>query len=149
MIPLKALFLYLFRSVTGFRKNKFHPLVWISGEPEFGNNVYISGFSEVYAKGARVSIGDNCDIASFVVINCADSHRKAIGLSDTISRKDITIEHNVFIGSHVMVKGGAHIGHHSVIAAGTMVDAGYIQPYSLVCGNPMVVKAGYYASDCA
>jgi acetyltransferase-like isoleucine patch superfamily enzyme len=45
-----------------------------------------------------------------------------------------------------MIKGGARIGHHSVIGAGTIVGPGDIPPYSLVVGNPMVVKAGYYRS---
>lgn len=135
-----------FSELTNIKENKFHPLVWVSGEPKIGENVYIGGFSEVYAKGAEVIIGDNCDIASFVVINCADSHKKCIGLSNTIDRKDITIENNVFIGTQSVIKGGAYIGHHSVIAAGTIVEGVTIPPYSLVVGNPMVVKEGYYAN---
>ena len=137
-------FLKLFSEATNFKQNRFHPLVWISGEPEIGENVFIGGFSEIYAKGARVIIGDNCDIASFVAINCADSHRRCLEFSDQIDKKDITIEHHVFIGSHCVIKGGAVIGHHSVIAAGTIVDGKIIPPYSLVTGNPMQVKAGYY-----
>ena len=135
-----------FSELTNIKENKFHPLVWISGEPKIGENVYIGGFSEVYAKGAEVIIGDNCDIASFVVINCADSHKKCIGLSNTIDRKDITIENNVFIGTQSVIKGGAHIGHHSVVAAGTIVEGVTIPPYSLIAGNPMVIKEGYYAN---
>ena len=62
--------------------NRFHPLVWINGDPEIGEGTYIGGMSEVNAKGARVLIGKDCDIASFVAINVADSHRVAIGLDD-------------------------------------------------------------------
>ena len=128
-----------------FKSNPYHPLVWINGEPEIGENVYIGGMSEVNAKGAHVFIGDYCDIASFVSINCADSHKKCIGLLDEVERKNITIEHHVFIGSHCVIKGGVVIGHHSVVAAGTIVDCGVvIPPYSLVIGNPMKVKEGYY-----
>ncbi|MBC7949308.1 MAG: acyltransferase [Chitinophagaceae bacterium] len=134
----------LFAKMTNFGKNRFHPLVWINGEPEIGENVYIGGMSEVNASGSRVVIKDNCDIASFVAINCADSHKKCIGLADEIERKDIIIEENVFIGSHSVVKGGAHIGHHCVVAAGTIVEGVTIPPYSLVIGNPMKVKDGYY-----
>lgn len=141
-----AQFAALFEKLTNFKQNRFHPLVWIIGEPEIGKNVFIGGLSEVNGKGARVVIGDNCDIASFVTINCADSHRKCIGLADEIDRKDITLENNVFVGSHSVIKGGVHIGHHSVVAAGTIVDAGTIPPYSLVIGNPMQVKPGYYLS---
>ncbi len=134
----------LFSELTHFRENRFHPLVWILGEPEIGENVYIGGFSEINATGAKIRIGEHCDIASFVSINCADSHRKCIGLSEEVERRDITLENNVFVGSHSVIKGGAKIGHHSVVAAGTIVDGVQIPPYSLVIGNPMQVKAGYY-----
>jgi acetyltransferase-like isoleucine patch superfamily enzyme len=134
----------LFSELTTFKKNKFHPLVWVVGKPEIGENVYIGGLSEINANHAKVVIGDNCDIASFVSINCADSHKKCIGIKKDVERKDITIEENVFIGSHCLIKGGSHIGHHSVVVAGTMVGPGNIPPYSLVYGNPMKVKEGYY-----
>ena len=133
-----------FTRLTTFPQNRFHPLVWILGEPEIGKNVRIGGLSEINAKGATVKIGDDCDIASFVAINCADSHKKCIGLAADIERRDILIEDHVFIGSHSVIKGGAHIGHHSVIAAGTIVGPIEIAPYSLVAGSPAIVKPGYY-----
>ncbi len=134
----------LFANFTHFKKNKFHPLVWIVGEPEIGEGVYIGGMSEINANGAKVVIGNNCDVASFVSINCADSHKKCIGLSDEVERKDIIIGDNVFIGSHSVIKGGAKIGHHSVVAAGTIVEGIEIPPYSLIYGTPMMVKERYY-----
>jgi acetyltransferase-like isoleucine patch superfamily enzyme len=134
----------LFSQLTDFKPSRFHPLVWIVGEPEIGKRVYIGGFSEVNAVGISVVIGDDCDIASFVSINCADSHKKCLGVADNVEREDIVIGNNVFIGSHSMIKGGARIGHHSVVAAGTIVDGVEIPPYSLVAGNPMRVKPGYY-----
>jgi len=143
MIDLKA-FGELFSRLTRFKANSYHPLVWILGEPKIGTGVYIGGMSEINATGTTVEIGDGCDIASFVSINAADSHRKCLGLSPDVDRKPIRIGHHVFIGSHSVVKGGADIGHHSVVAAGTIVDAVQIPPYSLVIGNPMQVKAGYY-----
>ena len=97
------------------------------------------------AKVASVTLGSHSDIASFVSINCADSHKRTIGLTDPISRKAIFVGRNVFIGSHSVIKGGAEIGDFSVIAAGTVVDGKKIPPYSLVSGNPMRVKSGFYA----
>lgn len=129
------------------KKNPYHPMVFINGEPEFGKDVYIGYLSEVNAKGARVVIGDRCDIASFVSINVADSHLRTIGLSDTIHRGDIILENDVFIGSHCFIGGGCHIGHHSVVAAGTiLLKGGDIPPYSLVKGNPAEIFPGYYAN---
>jgi acetyltransferase-like isoleucine patch superfamily enzyme len=133
-----------FTQLTTFPSNRFHPLVWINGEPEIGEGTFIGAMSEVNAKGAKVVIGADCDIASFVAINCADSHKRCLGLADEIERRDIHIGHHVFIGSHSVIKGGAVIGDYCVVAAGTIVDAGIIPSYSLIFGNPMQVRAGYY-----
>jgi len=134
----------IFTKFTTFKENPYHPLVWISGNPKIGKNVVIGAFSEINANYSNVVIGNNCDIASFVAINSADSHMRCIGLSDKIERKDITIGNNVFIGSHSFVKGGANIGNYCVIGAGTIVEGVDIPDYSLVVGNPMIVKKGYY-----
>ena len=144
MNPTQDEFHVLFTRLTNFKANRFHPLVWINGDPQIGENVHIGFMSEVNAKGAHLVIGDHCDIASFVAVNCADSHKKCIGLIDEVERNDINIEHHVFIGSHSVIKGGVHIGHHSVVAAGSIVGPCEVPPYSLVIGNPMVVKSGYY-----
>lgn len=130
------------------RENRFHPLVFINGTPDIGKEVYIGLFSEVNAKGSSVSIGDYCDIASFVSINVADSHKYSIETADEIERKQIVIEDHVFIGSHSFIGGGCHIGHHTVIGAGTiLLNGGNIPPYSLVKGNPAVITPGIYSKN--
>jgi acetyltransferase-like isoleucine patch superfamily enzyme len=134
----------LFSKMADMPENPFHPLVWILGEPEIGENVSIGGLTEINASRSRIVIGDNCDIASFVSLNCVDSHLLCLGIANEASRKEIVLEQNVFVGSHSVIKGGAHIGHHSVIAAGTVVDGRKIPPFSLVSGNPMTVREGYY-----
>ena len=143
---IRSFLQFFFTILTTFKPNKFHPLVWIVGDPEIGEDVYIGGFSEVNAKGAKIKIGNKCDIASFVTINSADSHKKCIGLNEEVDRLDIFIEDHVFIGSHSVIKGGAKIGHHSVVAAGSVVGAITAPPYSLILGNPAVIKKGYYIS---
>jgi acetyltransferase-like isoleucine patch superfamily enzyme len=40
--------------------------------------------------------------------------------------------------------GGANIGNYCVIGAGTIVEGVDIPEYSLVVGNPMIIKKGYY-----
>ena len=126
------------------KKNSFHPLTWINGKPKIGKGTYIGGFSEVNAKGAKVNIGENCDIASFVSINVSDSHKRCIGLNKKIVRENIKIGDNVFVGSHCVILGGAEIGNNSVIAAGTVVRKIKIPPYSLAIGNPAKIKKNYY-----
>jgi acetyltransferase-like isoleucine patch superfamily enzyme len=132
----------LFLQTVQNQDNPYHPLVWINGSPEIGSGTYIGGFSEINAKGARVVIGRDCDIASFVAINVADSHLRCIGLADTNECRDIIIGDYVFIGSHSAVLGGAIIGDHTVIGAGTIVRAGVVPPFSLVIGNDL--RPGYY-----
>lgn len=122
--------------------NPYHPLVWINGTPEIGPGTYIGGFSEVNAKGARVVIGRECDIGSFVAINVADSCRRCIGLDDHSRCRDIVIGDFVCVGTHSAVLGGAVIGHHSVIGSGTIVRAGTVPPFSLVTAEG--VRPGYY-----
>lgn len=142
---LKEIVLDLLVEILDLRKNTFHPLVFINGNPKIGKNVYIGLFSEVNARDANVVIGDNCDISSFVSINAADSHKKCIGLSDQIERGDIILEDNVFVGSHSFIGGSVHIGHNSVVAAGTiLMNSGKIPPYSLIIGNPAKIKKNHY-----
>ena len=142
---IRAIIRRIILFAIGSKYNSYHPLVLITGEPIIGKGTYIGAFSEVNARGTKVQIGENCDIASFVAINNSDSHLMTVGLSKTNIRRNIFVGDNVFIGSHSVILGGANIGHNSVIAAGTVVREGIIEPYSLVAGNPMKVKSRYYA----
>ena len=138
---MRALMIDLF----DLRKNPFHPLAFVNGTPELGKEIYVGLFSEINAKGGRVVIGDNCDIASFVSINVADSHKMSVGILATIERGEIILGDHVFVGSHCFVGGSTTIGHHSVVAAGTvLINGGTIPPYSLIVGNPAKIKPGYY-----
>jgi len=142
---LNSLSNFLSSRLLNIPRNRFHPTVWILGNPKISKGVYIGGFSEINCRESEIFIGEDCDIASFVSINCADSHKTTLGLSKSIQRKPIWIGKNVFIGTHSVVKGGAVIGSYSVIAAGTIVDSSSIIPEgSLVFGNPMKIKKGYY-----
>ena len=114
------------------KANKYHVLVWVNGNPEIGEGTYIGGYSEVYAKGAKVKIGTNCDIASFVVINCADSSRHCRNRTMPIERLPITIGNNVFIGTQSAILGGVEIGNNSVIGAGVVLKNTKIPPDTLV-----------------
>ena len=140
----KTEFKRLFLEMMNNQDNSFHPLVWINGNPEIGEGTYIGGLSDINATKGRIVIGAQCDIASFVAINAGDTHLRAIGLAEKPDVGNIEIGDHVFIGSHSVIMGGARIGHHSVVGAGTIVRPVEIPPYSLVVGNPMVIKPGYY-----
>ena len=109
------------------KKNPWHPLVFVNGweNLELGENVYVGYLSDIHAVGSKIVIKDNCDIASFVDINVADSHKRCIGISEEIERGPITLEENVFVGSHSFIGRNTHIGHHSVVAAGTILIWGW------------------------
>ena len=100
------------------------------------------------AVGARVRIGAHCDIASFVSINCADSHKHCIGLMNESSggtSSSRTMSSSVRTPSSRAARVSATTRWW---AAGTIVGPGVIPPYSLVAGNPMTVKPGYYRARC-
>ena len=132
------------KNILNIPANQFHPLVFIGGEPEFGDGVYVGLFSEINASGARIVIGSNCDIASFVSINVADSHLHCIGKRSDVVRQDIILGDRVFVGTHSVILGGSIIGARSVIAAGTIVRGLEVPPDSLVIGNPAICHPSYY-----
>lgn len=133
-----------FREWIDFEENPYHPFVWIRGDPDIGEDVYLGFFSVVNAKDSSIVIRDGCDIAPIVSINCADSHRKCLGLTDEVDREPIELGENVFVGTNAVIKPGSIVGHHSVIGAGETVS-GEVPPYSLVVDG--TVKQGYYKGD--
>jgi acetyltransferase-like isoleucine patch superfamily enzyme len=147
---IKKLLRKLLCWVIDNKNNIYHPFVWINGNPIIGKKVYIGGYSEIYAKGSMVFIGDHCDIASFVVINCADSHKKTVELCNEVERKSIYIGSYVFIGTQSAILGGTQIGHHSVIGSGVILKNIRISPYSLVYrdqkSGKLIIKKNYYES---
>ena len=123
----------------------FEEDVYIYGNVEIGAGVDICGPADINGNLCSVKIGDGCDIGAFTAINCASSHKRCLGLAEEIERKPIVLEAHVFVGSHCLILGGAHIGHHSVVAGYTRVDPGIYPPWSLIYGShPTQVKRGFY-----
>lgn len=52
--------------------------------------------------------------------------------------KDVTIDDFVWIGSHVIILGGVHIGEGAIIQAGAVVVRD-VPPYAIAGGNPAAV----------
>jgi len=64
-----------------------------------------------------------------------------------VSRQEITVEDEVWIGANCVVVAGVTIGKHSVIAAGSVVTKD-VPPYSVVVGNPgRVIKQYSFDSN--
>ncbi len=96
------------------------------------------GVSESH-KGIR--IGQDCMLAHGIEIRCGDSH--SIFDKTTGSRlnpgKSIEIGDHVWIGAHVRILKGVHIGCQSVIGMGSVVTHS-IPKNSIAVGTPAVVK---------
>jgi acetyltransferase-like isoleucine patch superfamily enzyme len=133
----------------GHERRVYHSGVQVYGDVDLGVGVQLAAPSEINATGSKVTIGDHCDLAAFVVLNVADSSDRCIGRAEEIKRAPIVLGDHVFVGSHAMIGGGVTIGHHSKIAAGTILTGPLeIPPYSLVTPSQqriVHVRAGYYA----
>ncbi|GAB3756267.1 acyltransferase [Spirosoma pomorum] len=92
-----------------------------------------------------VSIGSDVIIAQHVVISGLNHGYQ---INDTlirkqpVSRKQIVIEDDCWIGANVTITAGVRIGRHSVVAGGSVVTRD-VQPYSVVGGNPARVLKYY------
>jgi acetyltransferase-like isoleucine patch superfamily enzyme len=84
----------------------------------------------------RVEIGARCSISWDCEITDTDFHQVILidGQQPAIT-EPVVIEDEVWIGSRCLILKGVTIGHHSVVAAGSVVRHN-MPPYSLVAGNP-------------
>lgn len=123
----------------------------ISGNVEIGRFVSISGPSDLRASVNKIIVKDFCSIASNVLIqeynhkiDRASSYyfNKNIFLryteDDNVSKGNIIIEEDVWIGSKVVILSGVTIGRGSVIGAGSVVTKD-IPRYMIAVGNPAKV----------
>jgi tetrahydrodipicolinate N-succinyltransferase len=54
-----------------------------------------------------------------------------------VDEKPTVIEDHVFVGEQATILMGCHVGHHSIVAAGSvLLEDTVIEPYSLVAGVP-------------
>jgi acetyltransferase-like isoleucine patch superfamily enzyme len=122
----------------GIPPNKYNPHAWIINNPEIGEDTWIGAFTVIDGKGG-LKIGRGCNISCGVHIITHSTVKRCVTERkySSIEKSQTVIEDHVFIGEHATVLMGAHIGHHSIVAAGTVVKEGMIIPsYSLVAGVP-------------
>lgn len=122
----------------GIPPNKYNHHAWIINDPEIGEGCWIGAFTVIDGIGG-LKIGKNCNISCGVHIISHSTVKRCVteGRYAEIEKSETVIEDYVFIGEHATILKGVHIGHHSIIAAGTVVKEGtVIPPYSLVAGVP-------------
>lgn len=128
-------------------------------EPIFGDYTYVDGTLNItFPEAAQLTIGKFCSIAQGCNIIMGGNHRgdwistypfPADGLfADSpkipvseyrTSNGDVNIGNDVWIGSNVTILSGVTIGDGAIIAAGSVVSKD-VDPYTMVAGNPAVIK---------
>ena len=94
----------------------------------------------------RIRIGRRTNIQDLTMVHVMrDTHPTTIGDEVTIGHSAVihgtTIEDRVLVGMAAILLNGVHVGHDSIIAAGTLLTEGTrIPPRSLVMGRPGRVK---------
>jgi acetyltransferase-like isoleucine patch superfamily enzyme len=121
--------------------------VRIIGNVQLGRDVSIAAPAELMAKDSCITIGDDTDIAAFVTISTADSHKRAQGRSGSIERRPIWIGRRCFIGVGAVILGGTVIGDESVIGAGVVLKGQVIPARSRVRPAPPIIEHGFYAEE--
>jgi len=114
--------------------------VVVGAESSVWMNVVIRGDVNSIRIGGRTNIQDLT-----MVHVMRETHPTLIGDEVTIGHSAVihgtTIEDRVLIGMAAVLLNGVHVGHDSIVAAGTLLTEGtHIPPRSLVMGRPGKVK---------
>lgn len=100
-----------------------------------------------FGEGYKVKIGDFCSIGPNVLFVLKADHSidtistfpfkvKVLGeKAEAISKGDIILDDDVWIGANVTVLSGVHIGQGAVVAAGAVVNSD-VPPYAVIGGVP-------------
>ena len=114
--------------------------VVVGAESSVWMNVVIRGDVNSIRIGGRTNIQDLT-----MVHVMRETHPTLIGDEVTIGHSAVihgtTIEDRVLIGMAAVLLNGVHVGHDSIVAAGTLLtEETHIPPRSLVMGRPGKVK---------
>jgi acetyltransferase-like isoleucine patch superfamily enzyme len=119
---------------------------------------------QIKLDGAEIQIGNFCSIAEGVKAYLGGNHRvdwittypfghihnttfnHFKGEGHPTSKGDIIIGNDVWIGTDVVLMSGIKIGDGSVIGANSVV-AKDVPPYTIVVGNPAMVKRQRFSDD--
>lgn len=110
--------------------------VFGGGAVRLGSNVNFNGMT-IHGSGG-VTIGDNfhsgagCTIYS---VNHRWEGASAVPYDAEVVREPVVIENNVWLGEHVLVMPGSHIGEGAIVGAGAVVS-GSIEACAVAVGVP-------------
>jgi len=123
----------------GIPDNPYNKHAWILGEPDIGDRVWIGAFCLIDAFHKNIKIGRGTDISSGVQILTHTTIKRAISERrfNEIESAPVEIGEFCFVGTNAVILMGAEIGHHSVVAAGTVIPQFMkVRPYSIAAGVP-------------
>jgi acetyltransferase-like isoleucine patch superfamily enzyme len=117
--------------------NPYHPLAWIVGEPDIGDDVWIGAFTVVDGSGG-LTVGSGCDISAGAQIYTHSTVARCLSEGAVATeRRSTSIGRHVHVGANAVVLMGSEIGDFSVVGAGAVVREGTVAPpYSLLVGVP-------------
>lgn len=115
-----------------------------------GKQTYGKLYVSMYNRERKLSIGHYCSIGPDVMFVLSSDHAlhhlstypfkvKCLGQEyEAVSKGDILIDDDVWIGSRATILSGVHIHQGAVIGAGAIVTKD-VPPYAIVGGNPAKV----------
>lgn len=133
--------------------NKF-PMELVKVGKETYGNLYVLAFN----KDSKLSIGNYCSIAPNVSFMLSADHItnyvstfpykvKIMGEPlEGLSKGDIVIEDDVWLGYGATIMSGVHIGQGAIVAAGAVVTKD-VPPYAIVGGVPAKVIKKRFSED--
>jgi acetyltransferase-like isoleucine patch superfamily enzyme len=91
-----------------------------------------------------LSLGSDCAIGWDVQFLDDNFHGfGAIGASLTRTPKEIVLGDHVWVGSHALIYRGVEIARGCVVAGGAVVTRSFLEPNTLIAGNPaQVIRSG-------
>uniref|UniRef100_UPI00404A7D76 xenobiotic acyltransferase family protein n=1 Tax=Flavobacterium sp. TaxID=239 RepID=UPI00404A7D76 len=133
----------------------------LSGNIQMGRYSSLWGPNlDIISGNQQVTIGNFCSIARNVTFQTYNHNHKKLTTyfigrnlfnekweNETVSKGDVIIENDVWIGAHCVILGGITIGNGAVIAANSVVNKD-IPPFAIVAGTPAKI-IGYRFDDLA
>ena len=111
-----------------------------------GEGTYIGPFSHISGTENRIFVGRKVLIAPRVYISTTNRRYEDVDTpiidQGYVSKGDVIIEDESWIGINSCILSGVRIGRHSIIGANSVVTKD-IPPYSLAVGNPAKVIRKY------
>lgn len=119
-------------------------LLCCSGEMHIGEGLFLNQ-NVMITSMKNIEIGKEVTIGNNVVIVDHDHNFKKTSdeafLSESVEIGDFS-----WIGANSIILRGVHLGHHCVVAAGTVVRKGVYEPYTIISNELKTVQRKYNVS---